>query len=339
MKWLPLICLPMRTSKRLVQRHALRVTPDDFPEWLHEQSVDGWFYTGALENYPALVDQMAAIAPLWGVSGEALRQVRDPLLLQKLLPMPETRLVDASVPLGNQWLAKTYRHSAGAGVWALDDADARERAIETGAYAQRIVPGRSAAAIYAVRPQKAVLLGVTEQWVGEPPACAEGYFGSLGPLQASAGLEAIGEVLHGPLALRGLVGVDLILDGDTATVLEINPRYTASVEVLERAGDRSAIASHLAACRGESIEPWVYPKNRFAAKRILFAEKSLTISRAFHEWALRQQTEGRLADVPRVGDKIEQGQPVCTLLVLTSDATEAREAILQSVAQAMSRLL
>lgn len=313
--------------------------PEGFIEWLRKQSVDGWLYTGALENYPAVVDQLATIAPLWGVSSEPLRQARDPLLLQRLfaeagIAMPETRLVDRSVPLSGDWLAKTYRHSAGAGVWALDNADAWERAIESQAYAQRIAPGRSAAAIYAVGPQQAMLLGVAEQLV-DP---AWGYYGSLGPCPPIASLQAIGNVLCGPLALRGLIGVDLIVEGATATVIEINPRYTASVEVLERASGRSAIAAHLAACQGEPIEPWVYPENRAVAKRILFAPESLTISQAFHDWALRQQAEERLADVPHVGDKIEQGQPVCTLLAWASDTAQSQEAIQQYVVEAKSRL-
>src|SRR5262245_15571854 len=36
-----------------------------------------WIYTGALENYPELIEQLASLRPLWGNAAQALRQVRD----------------------------------------------------------------------------------------------------------------------------------------------------------------------------------------------------------------------------------------------------------------------
>ena len=38
-------------------------------------------YTGGLENQPALIDQIAALRPLWGNAGAALHRVQAPTLL------------------------------------------------------------------------------------------------------------------------------------------------------------------------------------------------------------------------------------------------------------------
>ena len=79
------------------------------------------------------------------------------------------------------------------------------------------------------------------------------YAGSLGPLpldpRRHASLTRIGEVLAREFDLRGLFGVDFIDDGAEPWPIEVNPRYTASIEVLERALSFSAVGWHVAACR------------------------------------------------------------------------------------------
>src|SRR5207245_9361141 len=44
-----------------------------------------WLYTGALENWPALVDEIARDRPLWGNDTACLRRVRDPFALADAL--------------------------------------------------------------------------------------------------------------------------------------------------------------------------------------------------------------------------------------------------------------
>ena len=50
--------------------------------------------------------------------------------------------------------------------------------------------------------------------------------------------------------LLGLFGIDFMLDGEDVWTLEVNPRYTASVEVVERFTGLSAISLHAEACTG-----------------------------------------------------------------------------------------
>src|SRR5437879_3212295 len=52
--------------------------PYDFLPQLAAAPRAPWIYTGGLENYPSLVDKLAAIRPLMGNSGCVLRAVRDP---------------------------------------------------------------------------------------------------------------------------------------------------------------------------------------------------------------------------------------------------------------------
>lgn len=288
--------------------------PHGFADWLAKQDVDAWMYTGALENYPDLVDQMAAIKPLWGVSGEALRRCRDPLVLHDTLAAfgvasPETLPLD-HMPAGEgTWLAKTYRHAAGVGVWRYG-----EQPPNTKVYAQRFVDGESLAAVFAVAADTATLLGVTRQLIE-----SFGYRGSIGPVQLSASQQSellrIGDYLRTSLGMRGLVGVDLVAAEQGLFVIEINPRFTASVEVVERAANVSAVAAH-AACFTNRSAPAATPQSeKHVGKRILYAAEPVQVGEALATEMLELHQAGSVADVPRVGTAIGAGEPICTILV------------------------
>ena len=73
------------------------------------------------------------------------------------------------------------------------------------------------------------------------------YCGSVGPLslapQVRARFAQLGEVLVELFPLRGLFGVDCVLKDSVPWPVEVNPRYPASVEVLEYATGLAALAA------------------------------------------------------------------------------------------------
>ncbi|MEO1495916.1 MAG: ATP-grasp domain-containing protein [Planctomycetota bacterium] len=321
----------------------VRDYPDGLAEWLAAQSVDAWMFTGAIENHPELIDRMASIAPLWGVQGRSLRNARDPLCLQRLLAnagvaFPETQAARDASRVSGAWLAKSYRGASGSGVARLGS----NEETPAGGYVQRFVPGRPMSVVYAVNARGARLLGVTEQLVGQPGVAEWGYCGSIGPIEPRPlmleTLQRLGGVLADDLELRGVVGVDLVVADDQVTVIEINPRYPASAEVLERATGRSVVAAHAAACGGESVDPWPLTTDRLDAKRIVYAPSGATATDAFIGWAETEQAAGRLADLPRGGDRFEPGSPVCTVLSSGAGEADAREAVDTAHDAAIDRL-
>jgi predicted ATP-grasp superfamily ATP-dependent carboligase len=309
--------------------------PEGLIDWLAASPCDAWMYTGAIENHPDLVDEMAAIKPLLGNSGVALRRSRDPLQLQAELgdaglAFPETSISSRGLPLDGLWLCKTYRGASGAGVWRLDGEAQVARAERSHAYFQRHVEGAPAAATFVVFNECATLLGVTRQLLG-PLAGGAGhwrYLGSIGPLPVSEKvaqqLESLGGLLARTFRLRGLVGVDLVVDEDRAWVMEINPRYSASVEIVEQASDNAAIAAHVDAFADVRLalkakRPWA--SNTAAEMRygkvILFARQNVVITESFFRWALARSDvdpeRRELADISPVGTDIPAGSPVLTV--------------------------
>ena len=199
-----------------------------------------WLYTGGLENYPQLVDSIARERTLWGNSGQVLRKVRSPRLVADVLgaaniPCPATSATTPA-PDGRVWLTKPYRGAGGAHItrWQRETSP-------PGFYYQEWIEGKSCSALFVgKRDGLARLLGATTQLVGQSWLHASGfqYCGTIGPLRLAsatvAGLRRLGNALVGAFGLRGFFGVDFILQDDHPWPVEINPRYTASAEVLER---------------------------------------------------------------------------------------------------------
>jgi len=301
--------------------------PEGFEAWLAKTQADAWMYTGALENYPELVDRLASSRPLLGCSGETLRRVRDPLELQRTLTaaglsFPETRRSADVRTVDDTWIGKTYRGSSGSGVGGTEAAP----------YLQRRVAGTPLSAVF--RGSK--LLGITRQLVGETWTGASEfqYCGTIGPWSVPPGVEQqvrrLGKIFEQKFGLTSLYGVDLLLDGEKLWTLEVNPRYTAAVEVVERAYGISAFAT------GE------FPRSRsYVGKVVVFTRQPVVISESLsYEWL--EQAEGsawpKLADIPTGGTEIAAGHPILTVFE-TAGSSKALEVVLrQRVAEIETQL-
>jgi predicted ATP-grasp superfamily ATP-dependent carboligase len=307
--------------------------PEGLFDWLRQTECDGWLYTGALENYPELVDQLAKVRPLLGNAGSVLRRVRDPKLLGQALKshdllFPETRQSPVGLPDDGSWLAKTYQGSSGAGVAELSGE------TQQGSFFQQRVAGTACSAVDV----GAKLFGVTRQLVGEAWTGAGPfqYCGSIAPWQvgqaATGQLRTLGELLVEEFGLRGLFGVDFIVDREQLWPIEVNPRYTAAVEVVERALQTSAIDHWLD--ERDELPP---PENQSAhhGKAILFAKHETTISEEFTRWAL---TQPALADIPQPGTEVLQGQPMLTVFATAKTSDQALAALKSQAAQLQEKL-
>jgi predicted ATP-grasp superfamily ATP-dependent carboligase len=195
----------------------------------------------------------------------------------------------------------------------------------------------------------ASLLGVTRQLIGTPWLNATGfhYAGNVGPLPmngtAFAHWRRIGAALAKAFHLRGLFGVDAIERDGIPWPIEINPRYTASVEVLERALGHAFLPLHRTAFEPTRLPPLVLRMSaEFVGKAILYARARFAFP-GQGPWLAPSASPVDLdavefADIPHVGDHIERGQPVMTLFASAATVSEC-ETMLQEKADALARWL
>jgi predicted ATP-grasp superfamily ATP-dependent carboligase len=299
--------------------------PKGFSPWLKEAGVSAWMYTGALENYPQLVDEMGSVAPLLGNSGKALRAVRSPWRLARCLReaglhYPDVERSSRGLPIDGSWLRKPLRGSNGAGIepWTGHSMPHSRRT-----YWQHRVEGTTCAALFVAASGDAKLLGVTRQLVGTERTGAKPfqYAGSIGPWPTTqkqlAQIERIGQALAGAFGLLGLFGVDLMIDADTVWSIEVNPRYTAAAEVVERFSGVNPIAVHVKASNNSELLAPSRSTSICCGKAILYAKADFTATQNLFDWAIGKSgatLAASLGDIPHVGTPLRTGQPVLTVL-------------------------
>ena len=313
-----------------------------------------WIYTGSLENDPQFIASVSERHPLLGNSREVLRKVRDPFWLERTLrthdlPALRVRSVrssDAYVrtdfrpdvgvrSTSARWLLKPTRGGGGCriAVWSGQVLPTSERF-----HLQERRLGTPMSALFIARPDAAELIGVCEQLIG-PTAGAPtefGYAGSIGPITVSDRtrelLQRVGDTLTREAQLRGLFGIDFILADDFSIpwLVELNPRYTASVEVLERALGRALLAEHASACghRTTTVREWPAP-HRIIGKQIVYATSDLTAPRleSLFKPDGHAPEPPLIADIPTPGTLIAAGWPICTVFVEAESIAACRNAL------------
>lgn len=297
--------------------------PDRYPATipaLAEQFPPGpVLYTGGLENHPHIVAALSRSRELWGNPPEILARVRDPFALAPVLRAAgcaTPRLVPGSTacPTAGRWLRKPYASGGGIGIrYAVPG-----EAAAPHHYFQEFVDGSPMSALY----HETTLLGATEQLVGEPwlHGTPFAYCGNIGPIEPLPIVARLGALLSERTGLRGVWGIDFVPRDGEPVALEVNPRYTAAVEVLEHAKNLSC-----------SVGKAVY----YAPHAITFPRSGpwdADLAGDFDPWRLP-----RFADIPDAGCAIQPGWPVLTIFVTGSTREEVRER-LQSRAGELDRL-
>lgn len=293
-------------------------------------------YTGALENHPAVLAALAAKRPLLGASVAAVQAARDVSVLAKAvqeagLRFPETRLAAADVPRDGSFLVKPAAGAGGRGIDRWTAVTAR-RPQPARCHWQRFIPGVAWSCSHVVSPRGVELLGASRQLLGRAWCGAGGFTwcGAIGVAREELAppvrrqFEVLGGMLVG-LGLTGVVGVDVVVDRDARVwVVEVNPRPTASMELIERATGRSIAAAHLAACGADSVSPaGTTPRGRGVpeTKAVLFAARPTTIDEGVVDgirslaaaWAEGDAGRQGIADIPQPGQVIDRGGPLLTV--------------------------
>jgi predicted ATP-grasp superfamily ATP-dependent carboligase len=136
--------------------------------------------------------------------------------------------------------------------------------------------------------------------------------------------------------------VDCILKEEKLYPVEVNPRYTASVEVLEHALGWTALAEHRGIFDAAGSQPPVVHTQRSCiGKAILFARAALEFPPSGPWTAALCGAVNELpdyADIPQAGERIEGGSPILTFFARTDTLSSCRDS-LQAIAGDLDRWL
>jgi predicted ATP-grasp superfamily ATP-dependent carboligase len=296
-------------------------------------------YTSNFENYPAAVAGLMRRFRLLGNPPAVLTRVRNPIELMRTLrgrgfATPDARATPLPHhPRPGSWLLKPRRSGGGHGtrVWR------RGQRVPRTHYLQERIAGLPASIVFAADGRSAVPLGLSRQLVGDARFGAHGfrYCGSLlGPAtgllrhqeKLLEGAARLANAVTEAFGLVGLNGIDLIARNGVPYPIEVNPRYAASMELVERARGLSIFEVHARACDGALPAPFV-PLTTVEGKAIIFARRNVILgdTRAWLE-------HGSFADVPHPGEMIRRGHPICTVFASGRDAAACHRLLVRRAA-------
>jgi uncharacterized protein len=277
-------------------------------------------YTSNLENHPKAVERLARGRRLLGNSPAVLTRVRNPIALASLLrrqgfATPATRATPVTKSGGATWLLKPRRSGGGHGVVVCR----HPRPVPRGSYLQERIAGVPGSVIFAANGDNAVVLGLSRQLVGDSRFGSWGfrYCGSLVGSRATPVFPRQGELLETAVAMAsavtrefglvGLNGIDFIARKGVPYPIEVNPRYSASMELLERAHGLSMFEVHVRACQG-TLPSEIEARSGIEGKAIVFARREVILG-STEAWVGHRS----FGDVPHAGERIPGGRPICTV--------------------------
>ena len=301
-------------------------------------SSDAVVYLSSLENHPRAVDALAQGRALWGNGSEVLRRVRNPRSLADAFVANEIRaprvVTDTQSPEQHReverWLIKPRVSGGGHGVrvWSANEP------VTRGHYLQEFVEGVPGSVVFVAAGGRGVALGTTRQLVGETAFGASGfrYCGNIldatTSQDASAAAIALVDAVTAAFPLVGVGTIDFVAANNALRPVEVNPRWSASMELLERARTISLFGLHADACRQGALPQFDLTEPASSrgthGKAIVFAPRDVVIGDV-RGWL----DDPNVRDVPRKGERIATGQPICTVLAVGSDETACYAALVE----------
>ena len=318
-------------------------------------------FTGGMENRIDLVERCQTNGLVSTPNASSLRAMRSldnwaawavscnlgwPATLQT---MDEIRSCDVLFP-GRKWLAKPFSSAGGIGIteWFRHEGDDHASAFDPAkGFLQERLPGESIGVTFLSSNFGSAVVGATASWksgswkseascVGEP---IYAYQGSYGPVSLSrellAKLQSFATLVGTESGLLGLWQADFLLHDNELTLLEINPRWSASMDLLDVClGIPLVQIHHACVCDHISEERFSHvasqcfdqaknARNTMLGKLIVYSPKPFVVtSIQSDKWWTQRWSCGmnfaakrfQFADIPNAGTSVSRGDPLLTVM-------------------------
>jgi uncharacterized protein len=326
------------------------------------------FLAGGCETWLDLLNVLHANASLrvLGPTVAEMRALRDPANWKSAVSGTNILFPDSLFTLnsdfagslwqetGRKWLLKKSGSSGGLGVRALADNSVHD--LPEGHYWQERIEGRSIGASCLVTADESgfdvQFVGATESWkTADWPAPAEFiYRGSFGPIELTGQQQAeICRITHNLISrhspnLVGWMQLDLIEDSSGRLwLLEVNPRWTAGMEILRLSDSANLAALHAQAHGIRPLQPAescvIRAPARFVGKAVYYpsADVLLTPETLQRLQLLKGQGFSDIPSLESVGTVVQAGHPLLTISAAVSRESHCEASGRQAVLDELHR--
>jgi predicted ATP-grasp superfamily ATP-dependent carboligase len=284
----------------------------------------GLVYGSGFEDRSFMLERLAQRWSIFGNSAEAVARAKDPANLAEIcgrLAIPHPRW--GFEPRSAGWLHKLGGGAGGANIRSAATDPAPSIATGEDRYWQERVAGAPVAALVLANGAEAIVLGFTAQWCDPADHAPFRYGGAVRPAALDAAVETqldkAARAVVEDLALVGLNSVDFLVDGDRWSLIEVNPRPGATLDVFEP--EAKLFAMHMSACAGR-IPTRAPSLPGAAAAAIVYAREEIEAAPevAWPAWTADRQVPGTV---------LTEGAPICTVLARADHPQRARQIALE----------
>jgi len=314
-----------------------RFNPKNFVDlvkaFLKKVSVDALLLSSGLDDSFEVLEELNELVPILGNKPEVFRKVRGkPEFFKELkrlnLLYPETIIVGsledakrAAKDIGYPVVVKPSKGFAGVGIRkALNPRELKEgfevaSSIDGKVLIQEYIAGVNASISFISSANQVKVLTINEQLLGLKELGQQepfGFCGNIVPLDVSSKTfqecHEAAEKIASHFGLLGFNGIDFILSAEGKPyVIEVNPRFQATFECIERVLNLNLIEMHVKACLNEPLPRFSRKIGKYCTRLILFSKGQVK--------AENLTSLSYVRDVPFPEVIIEEGEPLCSVII------------------------
>jgi len=323
---------------------------------LKKNVIDATLLSTGLDDSPHVLFELNDVIPILGNHPDIIKRIRDKMeFFQELkrlgIPHPETAMAEGfeearkkAEDIGYPVLVKPSRGFAGVGIRKAQNHQELKQAfrdaslIDEKVLIQEYISGTPASMSLISSTNETITLTLNEQLIGLSEVDQEepfGYCGNVVPFAATRAVvdrcKSIAERITSHFGIVGSNGIDLVVSKEGIPyVVEVNPRFQATLECVEQVLGINMVEAHVKACVQENLPAIAKKTAVFCTRLILFApQRSVVPDLSVFE---------EVRDIPLPGVIIEKGEPVCSIGVEGTDRNSSlREA--RMIAKLIRKLL
>jgi len=300
---------------------------------LEKNAIDVALLSTGLDDSQDVLCELNDVIPILGNHPRTIERIRDKMkFFQELkrlgIPHPETGIAEdleearkKVKEVGYPIVVKPSRGFGGIGIRKVQDHKELKQTfqdaslIDQRVLIQNYISGTPASTSLISTTNKTITLTVNEQLLGVDKVGQEepfGYCGNVVPLMTKRSVinkcKDIAERITSHFDLVGSNGIDFVISKEgTPYVVEVNPRFQATLECVERSLGINMVEAHMRACLQGKLPTIVRESAVFCTRLILFAPQ-LSIVPDLSAWH-------DVRDMPMPEVIVERGEPFCSIVV------------------------
>lgn len=304
---------------------------------LKKNVIDATLLSIGLDDSPDVLCELNDVIPILGNHPHVIERIRDKMeFFQELkrleIPHPETAMAEnfeearkKAKDVGYPILVKPSKGFGGVGIRKVQGPKKLKKAfqdaslIDEKVLIQEYIPGTPASGSLISSTNKTITLTLNEQLLGVNEFGQEepfGYCGNVVPLVTTRSVtnrcKNIAERITSHFSLIGSNGIDLVISKESIPyVVEVNPRFQATLECVERVLGINMVEAHTKTCLQRKLPTIVKKTAVFCTRLVLFApQRSVVPDLSVFE---------EVRDIPIPEVIIEKGEPVCSIVTEGAD--------------------